>query len=188
MFHGWDRLRLQGTLRSLYHPSVMEYYLRQANICGRISRPSPPPSPVASAGPLRPWPCPPAPADLSALQPHRKEPVARHLQQRDNVARAWSRSSVAWSRATPGLRAATHHPKLELKLQWGKCIHLYFYWIHEDVGCLHLRLQTWFPFLIQVCLNGREWLARQMDPAGMGLPPRGELLSLDCRCMGAPKR
>jgi hypothetical protein len=44
-------------------------------------------------------------------------------------------------------------------------MHLYFYWMHEDLGFLHLRLQSWFPFLIQVCLNGREWLGRQMDRA-----------------------
>jgi hypothetical protein len=53
--------------------------------------------------------------------------------------------------------------KLELRLEWGKCIHLYFYWMHEQLGFLHLRLQSWFPFLVQICLNGREWLARQMD-------------------------
>ena len=57
--------------------------------------------------------------------------------------------------------------RLELSLEWGKCTHLYFYWIHEELGFLHLRLQTWFPFLIQVCVNGREWLGRQMDKAGM---------------------
>jgi hypothetical protein len=28
---------------------------------------------------------------------------------------------------------------------------------------MYVRLQTWFPFEIQVGLNGREWLARQMD-------------------------
>jgi hypothetical protein len=27
---------------------------------------------------------------------------------------------------------------------------------------MNARLQTWFPFNIQVCLNGREWLARQL--------------------------
>src|SRR5882672_1785950 len=32
VLHGWDRLRLQGTLRSLYHPSVMEYYLRRSGV------------------------------------------------------------------------------------------------------------------------------------------------------------
>src|SRR5207245_5279069 len=51
--------------------------------------------------------------------------------------------------------------KLELKLHWGKCVHLYFYLIHQQVGWLSVRLQTWFPFLMQVCINGREWWARQ---------------------------
>src|SRR6266849_2509284 len=26
---------------------------------------------------------------------------------------------------------------------------------------------TWFPFSIQICLNGREWLAHQMDEVGL---------------------
>jgi hypothetical protein len=30
-----------------------------------------------------------------------------------------------------------------------------------------VRLQTWFPFEIQVGLNGREWLSRQMDQEGL---------------------
>src|SRR5438552_16649660 len=32
LLHGWDRLRLQGTLRSLYYPSVMEYYLKRVGV------------------------------------------------------------------------------------------------------------------------------------------------------------
>src|ERR1039458_9791753 len=32
---------------------------------------------------------------------------------------------------------------------------------------MNARIQTWFPFRIQICLNGREWLARQMDQAGL---------------------
>jgi hypothetical protein len=27
---------------------------------------------------------------------------------------------------------------------------------------MNARIQTWFPFSVQVCLNGREWLARQL--------------------------
>jgi len=30
------------------------------------------------------------------------------------------------------------------------------------LGLLHVRLQTWFPFTIQVCVNEHEWLARRM--------------------------
>jgi hypothetical protein len=33
---------------------------------------------------------------------------------------------------------------------------------------MHVRTQSWFPFNVHVCLNGREWLARQMDAAGIG--------------------
>ncbi len=26
---------------------------------------------------------------------------------------------------------------------------------------MHVRLQTWMPYTVQVCINGREWLGRQ---------------------------
>jgi hypothetical protein len=48
-----------------------------------------------------------------------------------------------------------------------KCSFLYHYYLHPQLGWMHVRLQTWFPFEIQVYLNGREWLARQLDRVGM---------------------
>jgi hypothetical protein len=45
----------------------------------------------------------------------------------------------------------------------GKCSHVYHYYLHPTFGWMYVRLQTWFPFEIQVGFNGREWLARQMD-------------------------
>ena len=56
---------------------------------------------------------------------------------------------------------------LELRYQKRKCVHLYHYQVHPVFGFLHARIQTWFPFNVQVCLNGREWLARQMERAGV---------------------
>src|SRR6184192_340093 len=98
----------------------------------------------------------------------RKEEVARQIQQRDQVGKGLiAVLSCVEPCRTWFLRGNRVTRKLEIKLQWGKCIHLYFYWMHEELGFLHLRLQTWFPFLIQVCLNGREWLGRQMDRARM---------------------
>jgi hypothetical protein len=32
----------------------------------------------------------------------------------------------------------------------------------------NLRLQTWFPFEIQVYINGREYLSKQLDKQGLG--------------------
>ena len=65
------------------------------------------------------------------------------------------------------LRGDRERHALGLQLQWGKCIHLYFYLVHPQLGLMHLRLQTWFPFLVHVCLNGREWLARQLARTGI---------------------
>src|SRR6266478_4064499 len=47
------------------------------------------------------------------------------------------------------------------------CHVLYQYTIHPVLGWVYARIQTWFPFNIQIGLNGREWLARQMDHAGL---------------------
>jgi hypothetical protein len=49
-----------------------------------------------------------------------------------------------------------------------KCLHLYFYLIDRELGFMHVRLQTWFPFQIQIYLNGHEWLARQLERRGIG--------------------
>lgn len=50
----------------------------------------------------------------------------------------------------------------------GKCLHYYFYYMHPELGLMHARLQTWFPFTMHVCINGREWLARTLDRKGIG--------------------
>src|ERR1035437_2229930 len=57
--------------------------------------------------------------------------------------------------------------KLDFKLEQRKCLHLYHYLIHPVFGFMNARIQTWFPFRVQICLNGREWLARSMDAAGL---------------------
>lgn len=49
-----------------------------------------------------------------------------------------------------------------------RCLHYYHYLIHPIFGWMYLRVQSWLPLSVQVGLNGREWLARQMDQAGIG--------------------
>lgn len=53
------------------------------------------------------------------------------------------------------------------------CPVVYHYQIHPEVGWMYGRIQTWFPFEIQIGINGREWLARQMDRAGIGYVRQG---------------
>jgi len=40
---------------------------------------------------------------------------------------------------------------------------LYYYFLDAEFGLLYVRIQTWFPFTIQVYVNGHDWLARQMQ-------------------------
>jgi hypothetical protein len=49
-----------------------------------------------------------------------------------------------------------------------KCKHYYFYWDDGRFGLTQVRLSSWFPFDVHVVLNGREWLARQMDAKRIG--------------------
>lgn len=65
-----------------------------------------------------------------------------------------------------------HTRKLELTVRSRQGLCLYHYWIDPVFGFMSARQQTWFPFAIQVCLNGREWLARQLDAAGIGYERR----------------
>jgi hypothetical protein len=53
-----------------------------------------------------------------------------------------------------------------------KCTHLYFYYLDTEFGWMHIRLQSWLPLQIQVCLNGREYLARALKREGIGYEQR----------------
>ena len=48
-----------------------------------------------------------------------------------------------------------------------KCLCYYFYFMDRDFGQMHVRIQSWFPLVIQICLNGHEWLARKLDKHGI---------------------
>lgn len=53
------------------------------------------------------------------------------------------------------------------------CHVLYQYQVHPVLGWMHARIQTWFPFHIQIAINGREWLARQMQRRGLKYRQQG---------------
>ena len=45
---------------------------------------------------------------------------------------------------------------------------LYYYFLDPQFGLIHVRLQTWLPFTVQVYVNGHEWLAQQLVRRQMG--------------------
>lgn len=48
-----------------------------------------------------------------------------------------------------------------------KCKYYYFYFMDKNFGFMHVKLQTWFPFLIQVYINGREMMKHVFDENGI---------------------
>lgn len=45
--------------------------------------------------------------------------------------------------------------------------HYYFYIEDEDFGPAFIKICTYFPFAIRVCLNGHEWVKRQLAKRGI---------------------
>ena len=46
--------------------------------------------------------------------------------------------------------------KLVVKSSFTKCLHYYLYYLDNIYGFMFVKIQTWFPFNIQVYINGRE--------------------------------
>ena len=107
-----------------------------------------------------------------------KEDLARSVAGRDGIERGpvclLSAVEPCWSFE---VRRDRSSKKLVLEPRYRKCLHLYHYWLDERVGLTHVRVQTWLPFGVRVCLNGREWLCRQLDAEGIGYDRRDNCLA-----------
>jgi hypothetical protein len=57
--------------------------------------------------------------------------------------------------------------QIELVMRTRKCLYLYLYFFDHEFGFMNARIQSWLPFNIQICMNGRERLARKLDFAGI---------------------
>jgi hypothetical protein len=97
-----------------------------------------------------------------------KEDLARSIASRDGIDQGpvclLSCVEPCWSYE---LHRDRQKKQLELVSRRRKCLHLYHYWMHEDLGLMHARLQTWLPFNMKLCLNGREWLCRSLRKQGI---------------------
>jgi hypothetical protein len=169
ILHGFDRLRFRGTRRFLANVTGMLGYLWQRQVLLKDFK--------AFAG------------NITAQVRQAAEEVAisqgRPVEYLHNSAmdkEAWAREIARRDRIHQGLIGVLksveccwsyeigpnrEKKKLELRGKPSKCLHYYHYFQDVDVGLVYVRLQTWFPFTVHVGMNGREWLARQMDRVGM---------------------
>lgn len=50
--------------------------------------------------------------------------------------------------------------KLEPTIKNTKCKHYYLYFNDEEFGLMFFRIQTWFPYNVQIYINGREYCSK----------------------------
>jgi hypothetical protein len=166
---GYDRIVFRGSLRSLSYPEGMMHYLwanqvRLVEFGSHVQQVSERlkaavRTDAETAG---------RPIQYLESANTDKEQLARAIATRDGIDEGLVclLSSVEPCRTFEVYRnRETRH--LELVSRTRKCLFLYQYWMDPEFGFLNARIQTWFPFAVQVCLNGREWLARQMDRVGL---------------------
>lgn len=166
---GFDRLRFRGTIRWLAHTQGMQRFLNYAGILlkdfkGYVQGVT---DQVRAATERL---AKDADRPLIYLDSPRisKEEKARQIAERDGIREGLvCVFSTVESCFSYEVRRDAQKRKLELRGRPQKCLHYYFYLEHPEFGFMHLRLQTWFPLNIHIAMNGREWLARQLDAAGL---------------------
>ena len=92
-----------------------------------------------------------------------KEELARSIARKNGITSGpvcmLSVVEPCWS---PWVYPNRNTKKLELTVRPRKCIWIYFYAIDPGTGFGHMRIQSWLPFGIKGCMNGRHWLEQQL--------------------------
>ena len=97
-----------------------------------------------------------------------KEQLARQIMEQDQIKKGLVCVFAAVEPChTISVRPNRQAKKLELVSQSRHCKHLYFYFVDREFGLMHIRLQTWLPFTMQVCVNGRRWLGNKLQRANI---------------------
>jgi hypothetical protein len=171
---GWDRLRMRGTLRLIANRNGMEAYLTMQGILlkhfkawamsltEQVRRST---ERIAEAAGR--------PIEHLRSSQVRKEDRAKQIAEGDRVTEGLvCVLACVEPCATYEVGPNRERKWLELRAFSGKCLHQYFYFQHREWGLMHVRLQTWLPFTVHVCLNGREWLANDLRRARLGYVKR----------------
>jgi hypothetical protein len=166
---GFDRMLFRGTLRSISHPKGAEIWLSSRHVLLKdfaddaqtLTARLKTHAAQLAADAQRP-------VEYLLSSRISKEDRARAIQQRDGITDGLIciLSAVEPCRAVT-VRANRATRRLHVAVEERKCGHLYFYFADRDFGLMHVRLQTWLPFTVQVCVNGRQWLGQQLTRLGV---------------------
>jgi len=166
---GFDRLVFRGTLRRIAYPFGLQGYLWANQVLlkdfGAHAREV---SETVKAGALEVMEAADRPVQYLTSSRTDKEQVARGIAAENHIEEG---PVCALTCVEPCYGYDVYRNRetrqLDLVQRSRKCLFVYQYWLDPTLGWMNARIQTWFPFSIQICLNGREWLARRMDKEGI---------------------
>ncbi len=164
---GWDRIRFRGTIRTLAVTKMMMGWLWDRQVMLKHFKPfaldltatlKASVEQVAGAAGRT--------VKYLASSSLSKEDLVKELIRREGI----TAGLVCVLSAVEPCRSYEIHKNretkhLELVQSFRKCLHWYFYYLDSQLGLCHVRIQSWLPFTVHVCVNGREWLCRQLQTA-----------------------
>ena len=165
----FDRVIVHGTLVDVAHPGALLVSMKAAGFCARdLTRYAQPmrqeirDAAVALAGEHG------VEIEMVTRKNFRQEDrVAAILKQRGTQPGLVHIFAVKETANVFDTRNARPDGYAKVITRRGACIHYYFYWIHPELGLIHVRVPTGLPFRVQIYFNGHSWLARQLDAAGI---------------------
>ena len=164
ILNGFDRLVCRGTLRQIAYPFGLKGYLFANQVLLKdFGAHAQKVSEIVKEGALEKITSAGRPVQYLYSSREDKEKIARGIAARDQIEEgpvgALTCVEPCWGY---DIHRNRETKRLDLVQRSRKCLFVYQYWQDPELGWMNARIQTWFPFSIQICLNGREWLARQL--------------------------
>lgn len=181
--NGFDRIVFQGMIRPLMYPEGAMGFFQRRRIAFKDAKDWVLSQTERLVSAVQEWSLRECGAPITHLPSSsiRKETIARERQQEKGI-KVGLVGTWACVEAGGSYRLVPAEGAPRLKYVHTRCKHLYIYLDHQDYGLMGLRMQTWFGYRIQIAMNGREWLARQLDQAGIGFERQG---NNSCRWSGS---
>lgn len=166
---GFDRMLFRGNLSSICHVDGMDRFLSSQRVLyknysafvRRLSQRIKEGAEKMARESGRPW------IHLKSPKESKEEFVQQIIEDEQLTAGLVCILSCVEPCRSFSIRGDRSSKQIRLVAETRQCQHLYFYFLDHEFGLLHVRLQTWLPLTIQICINGREYLARQMLLAGI---------------------
>src|SRR4030066_2525427 len=173
---GLDRIRFRGTLRLLANQSGLRRFMSHTNILlkdfsGRVEDLT---SMIRKSCEAK--------ADEPGIEARylrsswiAKENLARNIAAEKGIKEgSICLFSVVEPCIAPMVKGNKAGKKLKVGMEKRKGVWIFIYFHDPQFGFGHVRIQSWLPFNVFICVNGRHWLGRQLQKAGIWYFERSE--------------